>query len=88
MSMVLLGALAGGIAFAFLISQLKPTIQDEQGLREISGLPVLGSVIMAWTDAQKRKLKKGLIGFALSVVSLLSAYGAIMAVLMLSTARA
>ncbi len=88
MSMVLLGALAGGIAFAFLISQLKPTIQDEQGLREISGLPVLGSVIMAWTDAQKTKLKKGLIGFALSVVSLLSAYGAIMAVLMLSTARA
>ncbi len=87
MSLVLLAALAGGIAFAFLISQLKPTIQDERGLREISGLPVLGSVIMAWTDAQRAKLKKGLIGFALSVVSLLSAYGAIMAVLMLSTAR-
>ena len=83
----MLAAIGGGGGFAFLISQLKPTIHDERGLREISGLPVFGSVIMAWTDAQKKKWKRGVIGFALSFASLLSAYGAIMAVLLLTTAR-
>ena len=87
MSLVLLAALGGGAGFAFLISQLKPTIYDERGLREISGLPVFGSVIMAWTDAQKKKWKRGVIAFILSFASLLSAYGAIMAVLLLTTAR-
>ena len=88
MSMVLIAAIAGGAGFAFLISQFKPTIHDERGLREITGLPVLGSVIMAWTSAQRAKRKKGVIGFLLSLVSLLSAYGAIMAVLLLTTQRA
>lgn len=88
MSVVLLVAIGGGIGFAFLISQLKPTIHDERGLREISGLPVFGAVIMAWTDAQRKKWKRGLIGFGLSLLSLLSAYAAIMALLMLTPARA
>ena len=88
LSVVLLVAIVGGAGFAFLISQLKPTIHDERGLREITGLPVLGSVVMAWTDAQRAKRRKGVIGFLLSLVSLLSAYGTIMAVLLLTAQRA
>ena len=87
MSMVLLAAIGGGIGFALLISQAKPTFNDERRLREVSGLPVFGTVIMAWTDAQKSRRKKGVFALLVSCVSLLSAYAAIMAALMLTTAR-
>jgi polysaccharide chain length determinant protein (PEP-CTERM system associated) len=87
MSMVLLAAIGGGVGFAFLLSQLRPTFHDERRLQELSGLPVFGSVVMAWTDAQRARRKKGLIAFLLSFVSLLSAYAAIMGALMLSGSR-
>jgi polysaccharide chain length determinant protein (PEP-CTERM system associated) len=83
MSAVLLVALGGGIAFAFLMSQVRPTFNDERRLREVSGLPVFGTVQMAWTDAQRARRRKTLIALLLSIVSLVSAYGAIMAALML-----
>jgi len=86
MSMVLLGALAGGAGLAFLLSEVRPTFSDERRLREVSGLPVFGTVVMAYTDAQLAKRKKGLIALVLSFLSLLSAYAAIMAML-LTTAR-
>jgi protein tyrosine kinase modulator len=87
MSLVLLAALAGGVGFAFLISQLRPTFSDERRLQEVSGLPVFGTVVMAWTASQKSNRKKGLVAFLLSFVSLLSAYAAIMGALMLSASR-
>ena len=86
-SMVLLVALAGGAGFAFLLSQVRPTFSDERRLREVSGLPVFGTVIMDYTEAQLAKRKKGLIALVLSFLSLLSAYAAIMAMLLLTTAR-
>jgi polysaccharide chain length determinant protein (PEP-CTERM system associated) len=88
MSMVLLAAVGGGVGFAFLLSQLRPTFHDERRLQEVSGVPVFGSVVMAWTESQRAKRKKGLMAFLLSFASLLSAYAAIMAALMLSAARA
>ena len=87
MSMVLLAALGGGIGFALLMSQAKPTFNDERRLREVSGLPVFGTVIMAWTEAQKSRRRKGVIALLVSCMSLLSAYAAIMAALMLTAAR-
>ena len=62
MSLVLLAALAGGVGFAFLISQLRPTFNDERRLQEVSGLPVFGTVVMAWTESQKAKPEKGIGG--------------------------
>lgn len=88
MSMVLLAALAVGAAFAFLLSQLRPTFTDERRLQEVSGLPVFGTVVMAWTPAQLAKKRRGFIAFLLSFLSLLSAYAAIMASLALTVARA
>ena len=85
MSMVLLGALGGGIGFAFLMSQLRPTFTDERRLREVSGLPVFGMVAMAWGPVEMAKRRKRLIAFLVSLVSLLSAYGAIMAALSLAS---
>lgn len=87
-SLALLAALGAGAAFAFLLSQIRPTVSDERRVREISGLPVLGTVIMAWTGAQMAKRKRGLIAFFMSLLSLLSAYAAIMVMFTLTAARA
>jgi polysaccharide chain length determinant protein (PEP-CTERM system associated) len=86
-SMVLLVALGAGIGVAFLLSQVRPTFTDEKKLREISGLPVFGTVVMAWTDAQRGKRRKRLIAFMLSFMSLFSAYGALLAMFMLMAPR-
>jgi polysaccharide chain length determinant protein (PEP-CTERM system associated) len=82
-SVVMMVALGAGLGVAFVLSQVRPTFSDEKRLRELSGLPVFGTVAMAWTDAQRSKRRKGLIAFLLSFVSLLSAYGTILAALSL-----
>jgi len=87
MSLVLLAALAGGLGGAFLVSQMRPTINDERRLRAITGLPMLGTVVMAWTDLEKARRTRGLVAFLISFASLLSAYAAIMAALVLTTSR-
>jgi polysaccharide chain length determinant protein (PEP-CTERM system associated) len=87
MSLVLLAALGGGLGIAFLISQIRPTLNDERRLREVSGLQVLGTVVMAWTDAQKARRTRGLVALLLSFLSLLSAYAAIMAALVLTVSK-
>jgi protein tyrosine kinase modulator len=83
MSMVLLAALAAGGAVAFVLSQLRPTFTDERRLRELSGLPVFGTVVMAWGPIEMAKRRKRLIAFLVSLLSLFSAYGAIIATLAL-----
>jgi hypothetical protein len=76
-SFVLLAALGGGFGVAFLLSQFRPTFNEERRLREVSGLPVLGTVVMAWTDAQQKRLTRGRRVILASVVGLILAYGAI-----------
>ena len=88
MSLVLLAALGGGLGGALLISQIRPTFNDERRLREVGGLPVLGTVVMAWTDAQKARRARGLVALLISFTSLLSAYAAIMVALVLTASRA
>ena len=88
MTMVLLAALGGGLGFAFLLSQMRPTIDDERSLRDVSGLHVLGTVAMVWNAKQKRRRTQGLFALLLSMLSLLSAYVAVMAPLILKVSRA
>jgi polysaccharide chain length determinant protein (PEP-CTERM system associated) len=87
MTLVLLAALGCGFGFAFLMTQLKTTFDDERRLRDASGISVLGSVAMTLNDKQRKRRARGVFALALSYVGLLSAYGAIMASLILSTAR-
>jgi hypothetical protein len=75
--LVLVVALAGGAALAYLLSQLTPTISDERRLREVSGAQVLATVLKNWTDAEKRQRIRSQIAFLMSFVGLLSAYAAI-----------
>ncbi|MGQ0650792.1 MAG: XrtA system polysaccharide chain length determinant [Betaproteobacteria bacterium] len=82
-SLVLLAALAGGGAFAFLLSQLRPTLTDERRLHQVSGLAVFGSVVMALSEAQLRRRKRGFLAFLAALAALVSGYAAIMAAALL-----
>ena len=74
----LLAALVAGPAAALMISQARPTFSGPGEMRELTGLNVLGTVSMNWTDAGRRKRQRGQYLFALACVALLCLYCAMM----------
>jgi hypothetical protein len=62
-----------------LISQVRPTFLSPAELRESTGLPVLGTVSMNWTDAENAKRKRGQYTFAIATVCLFLVYGGMLA---------
>jgi polysaccharide chain length determinant protein (PEP-CTERM system associated) len=82
---LLAGALAAGIAFAFLMSKIRPTFLSQNELRNETGLPILGSVTMIWTDQEKQRRRKRLYAFGLSFASLVVIYGGVIAVTLLKS---
>jgi polysaccharide chain length determinant protein (PEP-CTERM system associated) len=81
-SLVFVGALVAGLAVAFMMSQLRPTFLTQSTLREVTGLPVLGSIGMNWTPEQTVKRKRRLVALAGSVLLLFGAYGIGMAAIL------
>lgn len=81
-SLVFAGALVAGLAVAFLMSQLRPTFLSQSTLRDVTGLPVLGSIGMNWTPEQTVKRKRRLVALGGSVLLLFSAYGIGMAAIL------
>jgi polysaccharide chain length determinant protein (PEP-CTERM system associated) len=81
-SLVFAGALVAGLAVAFLMSQLRPTFLSQSTLRDVTGLPVLGSIGMNWTPEQTVKRKRRLVALASSVLLLFGAYGVGMAAIL------
>jgi polysaccharide chain length determinant protein (PEP-CTERM system associated) len=79
-SLVLLGGLVAGIALAFGVGLIRPTVDDRHGLRELTGLPMLGAVTMIWTNEQQLKRRKGMVSFAATMASLLAAYAVVLGV--------
>ena len=75
-SMVFGGALVAGLAVAFLMSQFRPTFMSQAALRDTTGLPVLGSIGMNWTNEQTVRRKRRLVAVGISVLLLLGAYAA------------
>lgn len=75
-SMVFGGALVAGLAVAFLMSQFRPTFMSQNALRDTTGLPVLGSIGMNWTNEQTVRRKRRLVAVGVSVLLLLGAYAA------------
>jgi polysaccharide chain length determinant protein (PEP-CTERM system associated) len=73
---VFAGALVAGIALAFLMSQLRPTFLSQATLREVTGVPVLGSISMNWTAEQTVRRKRRLAALGVSVLVLFGIYGA------------
>ncbi|HNR11232.1 MAG TPA: GNVR domain-containing protein [Nitrosomonas europaea] len=77
-TLVLIGALAGGIGFAFIISQIRPTFHSQSTLRELTGLPILGTIPMVWTEQQKLKDKRKIYAFGISLLMLMACYVVLM----------
>ena len=72
-----------GIALAFLLSQLRPTFDDRRFMSEITGLPVLGSVDMVWTDEQKKARASRGLSFSVVFLALAISYGIVLSVYLL-----
>ena len=82
-TLVLGGALLSGVAAALLISQIRPTFLSPAELRQRTGLAVLGTVSMNWTEAQKIKRRRGLYAFGAALGCLFAAYGAVLLMIVL-----
>jgi len=77
-TLVLLGSLVFGLGVAFIVSQIRPAFHSQTSLREITGLTVLGTVPMIWTEQQKMQRKRRLYVFSLSVLLLMVLYALLM----------
>lgn len=78
-SIAFVAALAAGIGFALLVSQSRPAFLGPGAMREITGLPVLGTVSMNWTEAEQVKRRRGQYMFGVSIAALAAAYAVMMA---------
>jgi len=78
MSVVFVAGCLAGLAFVFFLSQLRPTIDGVNRLREFTGLPVLGSVSMIRTDAQKMRRRIEFISFAVVGSILFATYAGVL----------
>jgi polysaccharide chain length determinant protein (PEP-CTERM system associated) len=85
-SMVFAGALLAGLGVALLMSQIRPTFLSQAALRDVTGLPILGSISMNWTDEQKIRRKRRLYAISASLVLLFTAYGGVMAAILIRPA--
>ena len=77
-SLVLFAALVCGATSALLISQARPTFVSPGAMRELTGLTVLGTVSMNWTEPEQLKRRRGQYLIALAIGGLLLAYGLVM----------
>jgi polysaccharide chain length determinant protein (PEP-CTERM system associated) len=82
-SFVFVGALVAGLAVALLMSQVRPTFLSQASLRDVTSTPILGSISMNWTTEQKVKRRRRLYAMAASVLALFSAYGGVMALILI-----
>jgi uncharacterized protein involved in exopolysaccharide biosynthesis len=76
-------ALIAGIGLALLIGQIRPTFLSQSELQSTTGLPVLGSVMMNWTDAEKIKRRRDVLLFGAAFAALILLYAIVMAVTLL-----
>lgn len=84
-SLVFAASLIIGLAGAVLLSQIRPTFLSQIDLLETTGLPILGSVSMKWTDEEQARRKKKLYGFIVGAVALLLFYIAVVTFIYLKT---
>jgi polysaccharide chain length determinant protein (PEP-CTERM system associated) len=77
-SAAMLVALIAGPASALMISQARPTFSGPGAMRELTGLNVLGTVSMNWTEAGRRKRQRGQYLFGVACAGLLLLYAAVM----------
>jgi len=75
---VLLVGLAAGIALALLMVFIRPSFVESKHLREVTGLPILGSVSEVVSHSQAKNNRYRLVMFAFANAILLISYTAVM----------
>ena len=86
--LTLILALAAGLCVPFAASQIRPVFFDSRGLREMTGLPLLGVISKKITDAESASERRGLKVFVIIFSLLLAAYCAGIALLFIFANRA
>ena len=71
---VLIAGIIFGLAVALLLYLIRPTIMSISQLRQITGLPVLGSVSMKTNAIQSEKNKKGVLRYSFATLGLVVVY--------------
>jgi polysaccharide chain length determinant protein (PEP-CTERM system associated) len=84
----LLLGLAAGLFVAFAASQIRPVFFDGKSLREVTGLPLLGTVSLIPNEARRLKERASLRRFLAATAGLFVAYGAGIAALLFLSQRA
>lgn len=85
--LALVFGLVAGLGASFIASQLRPVFFDGRLLREVTGLPVLGSISLIRDEASLKQVKQRAKRFFIGLLSLVGAYGAGMLALVLLSAR-
>ena len=77
LAVALLFALAAGGGFAFFLHQIRPVFLDAQNLRQVTGLPVLGTVTRVWTQKATARVAS-LLSFAGGLGALLVLFAVVL----------
>jgi len=74
LSVVLLGGIAAGAAFAFLLAQIDDTVMNVRQLKELIAVPVLGAISLVSNASRTGRQRIGLAGFVAVCAGLIVAY--------------
>ena len=81
-------AIAGGLFVAFAASQIRPVFFDGKTLRDVTELPVIGTVSLIPNEARTQKERTSLRRFFIASAGLVVAYGLGTGILMFLSQRA
>lgn len=73
-SLVPVGGVGLGVAIAFLLGQLRPTVESRRQLRGITEYPLLGIVTRVETDAIRQRARRVNLLYAIAVAAFVGAY--------------
>jgi len=79
-SLVLVAGLGAGLGLAWLLSLLRPTLDDSKEVAEVLDLPILGGISLVYTETAKKWKKIEMVGFFAAFCMLLGIYGVIVIV--------
>jgi polysaccharide chain length determinant protein (PEP-CTERM system associated) len=84
----LLLGLAAGLFAAFVASQIRPVFFEGKSLRDVTGLPLLGTVSLIPNETRRLKERSSLRRFLIATAGLFAAYGTGIAALLFLSQRA
>jgi polysaccharide chain length determinant protein (PEP-CTERM system associated) len=85
--LVLLGALGAGIAVCFVADRVWPVCFDGRSLRELTGLPVVGTVSFRENQEIARASQRRMVAFVSALGGLIALYGATLTFFVLTSAH-